>query len=55
MDKDLLARIGKAFDEHPSLVETDQLLHELAILRRKDAEVHRLADALLDHRTSLTL
>jgi hypothetical protein len=54
MDNELLVRISKACDDDPSLDETDELLHELAIIRRKDPEVHRLADVLLDHRAALT-
>jgi hypothetical protein len=54
MDNEMLVRISKACDEHLSLAETDGLLHELAILRRKDKEVHRMTDVLLDHRSALT-
>jgi hypothetical protein len=43
-----------ALDEGPTLRQTDEYLYELAVIRRKDPEIHQLADALLDHRQELT-
>lgn len=54
MDTELLVRISTAIDADPSLREVDRLLGELATIRRKDADIHRMADALLDRRAELT-
>jgi hypothetical protein len=54
MDTELLVRISTAIDDKPTLVEVDRMLGELATIRRKDADIHRMADALLDRRAELT-
>lgn len=53
MNSDLRARLTHALDEGPTLRQTDEYLYELAVIHRKDAEIHQLADALLDHRQEL--
>lgn len=54
MDTELHVRISTAMDDEPTLRQVDEFLHELAMIRRKDPDIHRLADALLDRRQELT-
>lgn len=54
MDTELHMRISTAMDDGPTLRQVDEFLYELAVIRRKDPDIHRLADALLDRRHELT-